>query len=314
MGTTLSTFAPRSTRSPKDQTGKSNVSLGAERRFERTSVTSKPFALETREVFDSMVKIFKFQPNNAKNQHEHLLSLYLSHLSCWGFDRESDAIRRLMASLLRTYFVWASDMKFDVYDNETSATRETLTLVLGNQTKSKHGKKENSYEDDAINEDVFSTATITADRRRKLLEMMCLYLLVWGEAGNARFCPRIIFFIFHAAWHHWENYNFADDDEENAFPENDYLDVIVTPLYSFFFDQMYVGLGGNTPKSRPKGRIGLSFETTKHYDDMDEMLLSRDLLKALGLQMDLCAETVCENMVPMHNIYLSRPPRPRPCE
>ena len=91
--------------------------------------------------------------------------------------------------------------------------------------------------------------------------------------------PRIVGFIFHSAW-----LKIAARDEERtslepSLREDDFLDHVVTPIFNYFFDQMYSGLSGSTPKSRPNARGKTSFETIKHYDDMDEQLLT---LKRLG--------------------------------
>lgn len=69
------------------------------------------------------------------------------------------------------------------------------------------------------------------------LRQIALYLLCWGEAGNVRFVPECLCFIFKCA----DDYYRSPDCQNRMepVPEGLYLNTVIKPLYRFVRDQGY---------------------------------------------------------------------------
>ncbi|KAG6897792.1 hypothetical protein C0992_010868, partial [Termitomyces sp. T32_za158] len=69
------------------------------------------------------------------------------------------------------------------------------------------------------------------------LRQIALYLLCWGEAGNVRFVPECLCFIFKCA----DDYYRSPECQNriDPMPEGLYLTTVVKPLYNFMRDQGY---------------------------------------------------------------------------
>lgn len=74
------------------------------------------------------------------------------------------------------------------------------------------------------------------------LRQIALYLLCWGEAGNVRFVPECLCFIFKCA----DDYYRSPECQNSVEPvrEGLYLETIVKPLYKFMRDQGYEVVDG----------------------------------------------------------------------
>ena len=69
------------------------------------------------------------------------------------------------------------------------------------------------------------------------LRQIALYLLCWGEAGNIRFMPECLCFIFKCADDYYRSSECQNRVE--PVPEGLYLHTIIKPLYRFLRDQGY---------------------------------------------------------------------------
>ncbi|KAL0581746.1 1,3-beta-D-glucan synthase [Marasmius crinis-equi] len=69
------------------------------------------------------------------------------------------------------------------------------------------------------------------------LRQIALYLLCWGEAGNVRFTPECLCFIFKCA----DDYYRSPECQNRVdpIPEGTYMNTIIKPLYRFMRDQGY---------------------------------------------------------------------------
>ena len=69
------------------------------------------------------------------------------------------------------------------------------------------------------------------------LRQIALYLLCWGEAGNVRFVPECLCFIFKCA----DDYYRSPECQNRVEPvqEGLYLENVIKPLYRFMRDQGY---------------------------------------------------------------------------
>ncbi|KAH9997287.1 1-3-beta-glucan synthase [Russula vinacea] len=74
------------------------------------------------------------------------------------------------------------------------------------------------------------------------LRQLALYLLCWGEAGNVRFVPECLCFIFKCA----DDYYRSPECQNRAdpVPEGIYLETVIKPLYRFMRDQGYEVVDG----------------------------------------------------------------------
>lgn len=74
------------------------------------------------------------------------------------------------------------------------------------------------------------------------LRQVALFLLCWGEAGNVRFVPECLCFIFKCA----DDYYRSPECQNSVEPvqEGLYLHTVVKPLYKFMRDQGYETVDG----------------------------------------------------------------------
>jgi len=74
------------------------------------------------------------------------------------------------------------------------------------------------------------------------LRQIALYLLLWGEAGNVRFVPECLCFIFKCA----DDYYRSPECQNRIEPvkEGLYLETVIKPLYRFMRDQGYEVIDG----------------------------------------------------------------------
>jgi 1,3-beta-glucan synthase len=74
------------------------------------------------------------------------------------------------------------------------------------------------------------------------LRQIALYLLCWGEAGNVRFVPECLCFIFKCA----DDYYRSSECQSRVEPVHEglYLETVIKPLYRFMRDQGYEVLDG----------------------------------------------------------------------
>ena len=74
------------------------------------------------------------------------------------------------------------------------------------------------------------------------LRQVALYLLCWGEAGNVRFTPECLCFIFKCA----DDYYRSPECQNriDPVPEGLYLETVIKPLYCFMRDQGYEVVDG----------------------------------------------------------------------
>jgi 1,3-beta-glucan synthase len=74
------------------------------------------------------------------------------------------------------------------------------------------------------------------------LRQLALFLLCWGEAGNVRFVPECLCFIFKCADDYYRSPECQN--KVDSVPEGVYLETIIKPLYRFMRDQGYEVMDG----------------------------------------------------------------------
>ncbi|ONK68990.1 uncharacterized protein A4U43_C05F18130 [Asparagus officinalis] len=208
------------------------------------------------DLLDWLGAFFGFQRDNVKNQREHLVLLLANAQMRLqpppdNIDAlEPSVVRRLRRKLLHNYTSWCAYL----------------------------GRKSNLW----VSDSSAITRRSSPDPRRDLL-YTALYLLIWGEAGNVRFVPECLCYIFH---HMAMDLNriledYIDDATGRpALPaisgENAFLTRVITPLYKVIQAEVESSHGGTA-----------SHTSWRNYDDINEYFWSRKCFDRLRWPFDL---------------------------
>ncbi|EGV62195.1 1,3-beta-glucan synthase component [Yamadazyma tenuis ATCC 10573] len=103
---------------------------------------------------------------------------------------------------------------------------------------------------------------------------VAIYLLAWGEAGNLRFMPECMCFIFKCCC---DFYSGLDPDEpvKNATPS--FLDHAIKPLYTYYKDQLFKKVDGRLV------RVDKDHKSIIGYDDMNQLFWYKEGLNRIVL-------------------------------
>ncbi|KAL5576750.1 hypothetical protein UlMin_018449 [Ulmus minor] len=201
------------------------------------------------DLMDWLGLMFGFQIDNVKNQREHLvLHLANSQMRLQPPPAVLDVLepmvlRRFRRKLLQNYTLWCSYL----------------------------GRKSN----------VRVSSRRDGDVRRELL-YVCLYLLIWGEAGNLRFVPECLCYIFHHMAMELNHVldEFIDRDTGRPFlpsisGESAFLKSVIMPIYQTIKMEVESSRNGKAPHS-----------AWRNYDDINEYFWSRRCFKKLKWPLD----------------------------
>lgn len=195
------------------------------------------------DILDWLGMFFGFQNDNVRNQREHLVlhlansQMRLSPPPKTVGSLDPTVLRDFRSKLLKNYTSWCS------YLGRKSQ------LWLSNRR-------------DAL--------------RRELL-YVSLYLLIWGESANLRFCPECICYIFHHMALELNQIleNYIDDNTgrpfEPSYGANGFLIRVVTPIYNIIKFEVDSSQNGTKPHS-----------AWRNYDDINEFFWSRKCFRRLG--------------------------------
>ncbi|CAE8594116.1 unnamed protein product [Polarella glacialis] len=241
---------------------------------------AKQFAEATSSLFGALHERFDFQQDNVHNQFDHLLSLWRSHCSNVA-DREVqegvrvdeskllyEAIGDMHAELLEGFTLWRS--KFADSDGSGFPERE-------------------DHEKPPLGDIKWTPLTastcgseVSAAVAMKQLAEIATYLLVWGEGGNVRFMPEVLYFIVELALASTgsalELYGGAPRVSAyrsgEPFRSSCFLAKIIRPIYKVVFDEWYqevtVAKNGKDSKQLRKGYEAFLPPDVANYDDWDE--------------------------------------------
>ncbi|WJX22282.1 Callose synthase 11 [Trifolium repens] len=197
------------------------------------------------DLLDWLRLLFGFQNDNARNQREHLV-LHLANAQmrlepppAIVDALDAGVLHRFRKKLLRNYTAWCSYLGLK------------SSVVLPRRRD-------------------------PSDLRRELL-YVSLYLLIWGEAGNLRFVPECLCYIYHfmAKELNLVLDGFIDPDTGSTFlptVSGDYgfLKSVVMPIYNTIKVEVDSSRNGKAPHS-----------AWRNYDDINEYFWSRRCLKKL---------------------------------
>jgi 1,3-beta-glucan synthase len=113
------------------------------------------------------------------------------------------------------------------------------------------------------------------------LRQIALYLLCWGEAGNVRFVPECLCFIFKCA----DDYYRSPECQNrmDPVPEGLYLNTVIKPLYRFVRDQGYELQDGKyVRRERDHDQI-------IGYDDVNQLFWYPEGLAKIVLSDNVCS-------------------------
>eukprot|EP00929_Paragymnodinium_shiwhaense_P124247 TRINITY_DN9934_c0_g2_i1.p1 TRINITY_DN9934_c0_g2~~TRINITY_DN9934_c0_g2_i1.p1 ORF type:complete len:1922 (+),score=375.34 TRINITY_DN9934_c0_g2_i1:48-5813(+) len=246
-------------------------------------------------LFGALAERFDFQVDNVRNQYEHLCSLWRSHVAmvadreiykCVHVDETSllyEAIEDLYKELMEGYVKWR-----ELYeeDEETGIhSRDKVPTPGGTSWPLLPASV------------CFDDQNLANEASTQLCEI-AMYLLVWGEGGNLRFMPELLYFITElglAAQHPGDRgmYHGLPSSQGDAKRSTGFLSQIVRPIYDVVFHEVWqsagTGAGGKPTKKIHDGFDAFLPRDCANYDDWDELFLDpKRLVECLELKGGKC--------------------------
>jgi len=192
---------------------------------------------EIEDVFLDLAQKFGFQRDSMRNMFDFLMHLLDSRASRMTPNQalltvHADYVGGQNANYRKWYFAAQLNLD-DAVGQSQNPGLQRLKSVKGNPNA---GSKSL---DSALNRWRNAMDKMSQYDR---LRQVALWLLCWGEAGNVRFVPECLCFIFKCA----DDYYRSPDcqNRPDPVPEGVYLNGVVKPLYNFIRDQGYEVLDG----------------------------------------------------------------------
>ncbi|GMM28013.1 hypothetical protein DAMA08_007290 [Martiniozyma asiatica (nom. inval.)] len=231
--------------------------------------------IEITRVFENVQKIFGFQEDNMKNTLELFMSQLDSRASRFPSSQSlmslhSDYIAGEYANYRKWYFCSFLETETDLIEN--------INL--------KNIKNKRKIHTDLEDFDIYPTKKsqiIEIRWRQKYSKYsnidyvydLALYLMIWGEANNLRFVPEFLCFVFKCASDYLTFFRFEDNMKN--FPQNDFLNRIITPLYEFYRDQQYKLINNNYVKRER------DHQNIIGYDDINQLFWYYEGMKKIKI-------------------------------
>ncbi|ESK96966.1 1,3-beta-glucansynthase [Moniliophthora roreri MCA 2997] len=187
---------------------------------------------EIEDVFIDLQQKFGFQRDSMRNMFDFLMHLLDSRASRMSPNQalltiHADYIGGQHANYRKWYFAAQLNLDDAVGQSQNPGLQRLKSVKGGGAGKNKSlGSALNRWRNAMNNMSQY-------DRLRQV----ALYLLCWGEAGNVRFVPECLCFIFKCA----DDYYRSPECQNRVdpIPEGTYLNTIIKPLYKFMRDQGY---------------------------------------------------------------------------
>ncbi|KAG1756796.1 glycosyltransferase family 48 protein [Suillus paluster] len=194
---------------------------------------------EIEDIFLDLTQKFGFQRDSMRNMFDFLMHSLDSRASRMSPNQalltlHADYIGGQHANYRKWYF--AAQLNLDDAVGQTqNPGLQRLRSVRGGAVKTAGSK----HLDSALNRWRNAMNNMSQYDR---LRQIALYLLCWGEAGNVRFVPECLCFIFKCA----DDYYRSPECQNSVEPvqEGLYLQTIIKPLYTFMRDQGYEVVDG----------------------------------------------------------------------
>ncbi|KIM49129.1 glycosyltransferase family 48 protein [Hebeloma cylindrosporum] len=212
---------------------------------------------EIEDIFLDLTQKFGFQRDSMRNMFDFTMHLLDSRASRMTPNQalltlHADYIGGQHANYRKWYF--AAQLNLD------DAVGQSQNPGLQRLKSVKGGAKTSKSLDTALNRWRNAMNNMSQYDR---LRQIALYLLCWGEAGNVRFIPECLCFIFKCADDYYRSPECQN--KMDPVPEGLYLETIVKPLYRFIRDQGYEVVDGKfVRKERDHAQI-------IGYDDINQL-------------------------------------------
>ncbi|KAJ2814157.1 1,3-beta-D-glucan synthase [Coemansia furcata] len=225
---------------------------------------------EIEDVFRDLTAKLGFQQDNMRNMYDAMMTMLDSRAS-----RMSPTMALLM---LHADYVGGDHANYRRWyfsaqlDHDTPPVREHI------DPKQQHELLEEEGGDDPKKD----TPTAFVEKWRAQMNSMsqyerarqiALWMLLWGEAGNLRYTPELLCFVFKVA----EDYikSPAAQQRVEPAPEGEYLCNIVCPLYNYLRDEGYEIVNGKFLKRER------DHAKTIGYDDVNELFWTPEGLRLI---------------------------------
>lgn len=229
-----------------------------------TADNQAPVKLEDIEdVFIDLTNKFGFQRDSMRNVFDHFMTLLDSRSSRMS---PSQALLSLHADYIggdtANYKKWYFAAHLDLDDQVGFRNMKLGNLSKKAKKASKKAKKakkalEKDGNDPEAQQALENDDSLEGAEYRWKSEMnnlppiekvrqIALYLLCWGEANQVRFTPECLCFIYKCASDYLKSP--ACQNRTEPVPEGDYLNRVITPIYTFLRNQLYEVLDGKFVK------------------------------------------------------------------
>ncbi|KAJ7449800.1 1,3-beta-glucan synthase [Mycena latifolia] len=213
---------------------------------------------EIEDIFLDLTQKFGFQRDSMRNMFDFTMQLLDSRASRMTPNQalltlHADYIGGQHANYRKWYFAAQLNLD-DAVGHAQNPGLQRLKSVKGPKNKSTKSL------DSALNRWRNAMNNMSQYDR---LRQIALYLLCWGEAGNVRFVPETLCFIFKCADDYYRSPECQNRVE--PVPEGLYLNTVIKPLYRFMRDQGYEVVDGKFVRKEKdhKDIIG--------YDDINQL-------------------------------------------
>lgn len=227
-----------------------------------TQESQVPISTEQIEdIFIDLTNKFGFQRDSMRNMFDHFMTMLDSRASRFTPNQallslHADYIGGENANYRKWYFAAQIDLD-DEIGFRNMKLGKTSRRVRKARKKSKTLRNENPEDAQKTLEELEGDYSLEAGEYRwksrmnqlsqqERVRQVALYLLLWGEAGQVRFTPELLCFIYKCA----DDYFLSPECQNRVepVPEGDYLNRVVTPLYRFIRSQVYEIVDGRFVK------------------------------------------------------------------
>eukprot|EP01052_Picozoa_sp_SAG31_P002274 SAG31_NODE_79_length_27235_cov_6.268868_3_plen_2702_part_00 len=256
----------RKTAATADQTGLSGPSKQYYNELDIGEIQTREHLQEERA---EMLEVVKHLDTMNTDEMELLLTDIMGSLqTVFGF--QSDSIcnqREHIESLLRS-----ERCRMELTHDGPPSCRDALSALHSRQFRVFEKWRESCVASSNSDHNNTNKQTSNAQDLSKLVDL-CLWWAIWGEAGNVRFMPELLLFIFAAAR---ETYNGAKQHAglqglvgSTRMKAGDFLAKFIRPVYQRVFEATADGLDAN---GRPTFRYpAMTPADAPNYDDFNEM-------------------------------------------
>ncbi|OMJ18416.1 1,3-beta-glucan synthase component FKS1, partial [Smittium culicis] len=237
---------------------------------------------EIEDIFKDLTNKLGFQKDSMKNVYDMMMIM---------LDSRASRMSPLMALLtLHSDYIGGDHANYRRWYFSAQLDHDTPVLRQATNNKTNNDASlESENEADAISNFVENwRANMNSLSQYDRARQIALYLLIWGEAGNIRFCGELVAFLFKIA----EDYYKSPACQQRVEPEREgyYLEAIITPIYNFLRDEGYQLINGKYFKRDQ------DHDTTIGYDDINETFWTPEGIRQLcfddkSLLMDLSPDS-----------------------